>query len=619
MRDGEVQEALCLLDQAMELAWQSSHPLGRAGLLSLKGKMLSSLGNFTGALDAWHTALDLMEAYGNRHQQIGILNNVAYYHCLLGQFDHAEPPVRRALELAQSFGRQSGYAYALSVQGMIRQGQGAWKTARRCYEEALTIQRRLGKEYEVAVTLNWLGLLSRREGRLNEALRRGEEGLALREKLSNDYETGLSLIDVGATHLELGHRAQAEALWQRALDIFTRHQARYEQAQLNFYLAVLTHRQGEVAAAQNLMAVALDLAQHYDYDYIFVQDAAWAAPLLAPLAIHDSQFAAHLLTRMGRLALDALLPFLDAPNPAARARAATLLGRLNDATALKPLAARRRDPDPSVRRSVENALAELLAVPPEPLRIQTLGRFSLWRGKRKIVCWPRRSARDVFLLLLLRHPQPLAADALAEVLWPGSAPDKASQSLRRAVSALRRILEPELPAGFPSRYLRVEHETYALILPPASHVDDTAFEREMTQELEGILSRQEARQVVINRLKAALNHYTGDYLSEFPYEDWALPRREYLRHLLISGAHRLAQLCLEAGQLENAIATAHCALVQGPWDEEATLVLMRAYAALGNIPAALRAYEAHRDRLQHDLDLPPRDDLTALYNQLRHR
>ncbi|MEA3396097.1 MAG: tetratricopeptide repeat protein, partial [Chloroflexota bacterium] len=70
MRDGEVQEALCLLDQAMELAWQSSHPLGRAGLLSLKGKMLSSLGNFTGALDAWHTALDLMEAYGNRHQQI---------------------------------------------------------------------------------------------------------------------------------------------------------------------------------------------------------------------------------------------------------------------------------------------------------------------------------------------------------------------------------------------------------------------------------------------------------------------------------------------------------------------------------------------------------------------
>ncbi len=165
----------------------------------------------------------------------------------------------------------------------------------------------------------------------------------------------------------------------------------------------------------------------------------------------------------------------------------------------------------------------------------------------------------------------------------------------------------------------MERETYALRLPPGSHVDDEAFEEELTQELGSIPSPQEDRQAVINRLEAALNRYTGDYLSEFPYEDWALTRREYLRHLLISGAHRLAQLCLDAGQLENAIATAHCALVQESWDEEATLVLMRAYAALGSIPAALRAYKAHRDRLHRDLDLPPRDDLTALYDQLRHR
>jgi ATP/maltotriose-dependent transcriptional regulator MalT/DNA-binding SARP family transcriptional activator len=620
MRGGEVQKALCLLDQAMELAEQSGHPLGRAGLFSLKGKMLSSLGDFTGALDVWHTALDLMEAYGNRHQQIGILNNVAYYHCLLGQFDRAEAPVRRALELAQTFGRQNEYAYTLNVQGVIHQGRGEWKTARRCYEEALTIQRRLGEEYETAVTLNWLGLLARREGKLNEALRRGEEGLALREKLGNDYETGLALIDVGATRLELGHLEQARVLWQRALDIFTRHQAHYEQAQLYFYLAVLAHRRGESGAAHTHLTVALDLAQRYGYDYIFVQDAAWAAPLLAPLAMRDSPFAPHVFLRLGRSAFDTLLPLLDDPDPAARARAATLLGHLGDATALKPLAAHRRDPDPAVRHAAERAWDKLLVIPPPPLRVQCLGCFRVWRDGKEITRWPRRSARDVFLLLLLRRPQPVAADALAETLWPGSTPDKASQNLRRAVSDLRRILEPELPAGFPSRYLRVEQETYALILPPGSHVDDKAFERESTRELAvPIPSTLEERQAAINRLETALSHYTGDYLSEFPYEDWALTRREYLRHLLTSGAHRLAQLCLDAGQLENAIATAHCALVQEPWDEEATLVLMQAHAALGNILAALRTYEAHRERLQRDLDLPPRDDLTALYEQLRHR
>ncbi len=91
--------------------------------------MLSSPGDFTGALDAWHTALSLMEAYGNRHQQTGILSNVAYYHCLLGQFDHAEPLVRRALELAQAFDRQSEYAYTLNVQGTIHQARGEWEAA----------------------------------------------------------------------------------------------------------------------------------------------------------------------------------------------------------------------------------------------------------------------------------------------------------------------------------------------------------------------------------------------------------------------------------------------------------------------------------------------------------
>ena len=620
MRDGEVQEAMRLLDQAMGLAEQSGHPLGRAAIFSLKGKMLSNLGDFTAALDAWHMALDLMEAYGNRHQQIGILNNVAYHHRLLGQFDHAEPLVHRALELARAFDRQSEYAYTLNIQGTIHQARSEWEAARRCHEEALTIQRRFNERYEIPVTLNWLGLLARREGRLNEALRYGEEGLALHEELGNDYETGLSLIDVGATHLELGHLEQSGALWRRALDIFTHHQARYEQAQLNFYLAVLAQRRGEVNAAQTHLAAALDLAQRYDYDYIFVQDAAWAAPLFVPLAIHDSQFAVHLLPRLGRPAFDALLPLLDDSQPVIRARTATLLGCLGNATALKPLAARRHDPAPAVRQAVEGAIATLLSTPPPPLRVQCLSRFRVWRGDEEVARWPRRSARDIFLLLLLHYPQPLAADALAETLWPGSPPDKVSQNLHRAVSDLRRILEPDLPAGSPSRYLRVGHGTYALILPPGSHVDGEAFERELTQELAAAIpSTLEERQEAINRLEAALNHYTGDYLPELPYEDWALTRREYLRHLLMSGAHRLSRLCLEAGLLENAITIAHCALAQESWDEEATLVLMQAHTALGNIPAAIRAYEACRERLQRDLDLTPRDDLTALYNRLRCR
>ncbi|HHN94181.1 MAG TPA: hypothetical protein ENK17_05380, partial [Anaerolineae bacterium] len=52
-------------------------------------------------------------------------------------------------------------------------------------------------------------------------------------------------------------------------------------------------------------------------------------------------------------------------------------------------------------------------------------------------------------------------------------------------------------------------------------------------------------------------------------------------------------------------------------DEEGTLLLMQAYADLGDLPAAVRAYETHRQRLWDDLGLAPRPDLTAFYDRLR--
>jgi len=619
MRGGDVEEALRLLEQGMELIERSGFMLGRAGLLSLKGKMLSVLGDFRAALEAWHTALDLMEDFGNRHQQIGILNNAAYHHYLLGEFDQAEILVRRAMELAQAFDRQSHYAYALNVQGVIHQARGQWEDARRCHEEALSIQRRLNERYEIPVTLNWLGLLARREGRLDEALRWGEEGLARREKLGNDYETGLSLIDVGATYLELGQMDKAEELWQRALEIFTRHQARYEQAQLHFYLAVLAHRRGETEAAQTHLTTALDMARHHQYDYLFIQDAAWAAPLLLPLALRDEPFATALFLRLGAPAQDALLPLLEHPDPTTRARAARLLGGLGDGTVLKPLAALRKDPSPQVRQATEAALKDLLARPPEPLRVRVLGGFRLWRGEREVTRWPRRRARDVFLLLLAHHPQPVAADALAETLWPGRPPAKARQSLRRAIADLRHTLEPELPPAFPSRYLVTGEDTYALRLPEGSWVDVEAFERTLDKALALPTKTSEERRKSLSILEEALALYGGDYLPEVPYEDWVLYHRERLRERYLTALRRLARLRLAQGEIETALQAARRAWEADPWDEEAVFIMMQAYRDLGDIPAALRAYETLHDRLRRDLDLPPRDDLTALYHALRNR
>ena len=316
-----------------------------------------------------------------------------------------------------------------------------------------------------------------------------------------------------------------------------------------------------------------------------------------------------LLPRLGRPALEALLPLLDDGSPAVRARAARLLGRLAEAEALKPLHAHRRDPAPAVRRAVEGAIAAILDTPPPPLRVQCLGRFRLWRGEREITRWGRSAARAVFQYLLAHRPRPVPMERLMDTFWPTSGPAQARKNLHQAVAALRRALEPELARGMPSRYLRVGEGSYALDLPPGSWVDYEAFEARLQPLLRHGAPEREA-------LGEVLALYGGDYLVESLYEDWTAPLRERLRNRYLAGLRLLARLAWQDGQPEAAVDAARRALELDPWDEDAALALMQAYRLQGNLPAARRVYEQLRDRLRRDLDLPPRRDLTALYGRL---
>jgi len=649
--EGDTETALRTLDDAVALAARSNQPRERADLLLVEGSILCRTGDFVGALDAWHTALDLMETAGNRHQQTSPLYNAAYLHYLLGELDQGEEMAERALRLAQMFELPMKHAYALNIRGVLHRAQGAWQAARRCHEQALSIQRRINDRYEIPTTLNWLALLARFEGRHREALRLARKGLKLREELDSKYEVGLSLIDLGAIYLTLAdtasrperHLEEAEGAWRRAMAIFTHHEARYEQTQLHLYLAVLAQRQDDEEAMEEHLERATALARTYEHGNsperrclrIFTAEAPWVAPLLAEALCRDLvlECVDCLLPRLGKPALQALLPLLDHASAGVRARAARLLGRLGDAAALKMLYVRRKDAAPDVRQAVAWAQRRILKTPPAPLHVETLGGFRLVQGVaerrgRVITDWPRSSARYLFLLLLIAHPQEVPADAVSEALWPGASPDRASSSLRRAVSDLRRTLEPELPPRAGSRYLVTRPETYALRLPAGSFVADVAFEEALSQalsiaadgaEVGETPSRIRSRERAIEALEAAIEQYKGDYLPDVPFEAWAVSRREYLRRRLLRGLHRVASLYLEAKRYDDAVTSAHLALSHEPWDEEAALILMRAHIAQGNIPAVLRVYEDIRERLEADLGINPGDDLTALYQKTRRR
>src|SRR5690606_510336 len=123
---------------------------------------------------------------------------------------------------------------------------------------------------------------------------------------------------------------------------------------------------------------------------------------------------------------------------------------------------------------------------PLPLHIQGLGVFSVRQGRHRISdrAWQRRKAGELFRFLLLQHGRRALRDIVIDALWPDRHDESTQTLFHQATSALRRLLEPDLPSNFPSRYLVVEAEQISLHLPEGSTCDFVDFEAETTAALD---------------------------------------------------------------------------------------------------------------------------------------
>jgi DNA-binding SARP family transcriptional activator len=262
------------------------------------------------------------------------------------------------------------------------------------------------------------------------------------------------------------------------------------------------------------------------------------------------------------------------------------------------------------RMAAEHLLKALAKVAPLPLHISGLGGFRVSVGRAPMPDrhWQRRKAGELFRFLLLQPRHTANRELLIDCLWPDQSPDSLQSTFHQATSTLRRLLEPDLPDKFPSRYVIVEAERVCLDLPPGSTVDFEHFEQRLT----AALANQSAE-----TLEQVLALYTDDLFPTDRYADWAVATRERLAELYLRGLLLLAQLQLAAGYPYKAIAGCRRILERDPWREDAVLVGMQAHLALNDRPAALRLYHTLECLFRQELGLAPRSDLRQLADSLR--
>ena len=245
-------------------------------------------------------------------------------------------------------------------------------------------------------------------------------------------------------------------------------------------------------------------------------------------------------------------------------------------------------------------MEHLLRLSPARLQVKTFGQFTIQVGANLVSKenLRQRRAGELLALLLSSPGFSLSAEQVTEAMCPEKDPGAAVDFYHHAISALRRLLEPDLPdRRFACRYLDVSEERVILIVPPGSSIDFLEFD-----------------QHIRNRAwEKAVTIYQGEYLPMYCYAEWTLPLRQHYADLNEQALLVLAVEQFEAGAAEACLDLVRRVLVHNAWQEKAVALGMRAALKSGDRATALKLYQRLEKKLDQELGIAPQQELQELY------
>lgn len=231
-----------------------------------------------------------------------------------------------------------------------------------------------------------------------------------------------------------------------------------------------------------------------------------------------------------------------------------------------------------IRRRKLAAPEVTVAAWPWPIRIYTLGRFSLVVGDQPVAGAGQQKAVELLQAIVGSGGRDLAVDRLTETLWPDS---EGRGVFDATLSRLRKLLAHD-------GVIRVEGRRVSLN-EQYCWVDCWAFER-LLGESERMLVAAPADPALNTAVDRLRQLYRGDFLARERDHPWSLPLRERLRRRWTSLLTALADACAARQEGRQAIRFRHEVIEVDPLAEEGYRALMRALQEQGEVSEALRIY-----------------------------
>jgi DNA-binding SARP family transcriptional activator/class 3 adenylate cyclase len=207
--------------------------------------------------------------------------------------------------------------------------------------------------------------------------------------------------------------------------------------------------------------------------------------------------------------------------------------------------------------------------------------------------------------------------ALGAMLWPEQDEDHARQSLRQALTGLRRILgDGEGPASL----FRSDRDTLGFNRSSVHEIDIAALDAAAPADCTPGVLRSRAACRECHQVAAA--YYRGDFLAGLSvpdapeFESWLEGKRHWFGRRAAQVFADLAACYEQSGQLERALQYARAQLRVDSWNEDAHRQVMRLLSVGGERNAAIAHYRSLCSLLREELGVDPEEETRALCGQI---